>query len=491
MADENQPVEERAPKRKAKDNPWYRLATLHGQPSHSDDEIAAKNRVTWNRSMATGLPADLKTTLLAKGWTGEELTPFSDDDDELRDIKASTGLLTPDSYFIDFSNTEFEDPLFASRFIFHLAANFESATFADAYFESATFAGRAYFESATFADAYFERATFADAYFERATFADAYFERATFADVAYFNSATFAGVAYFERATFAGVAAYFERATFAGVANFERATFASPAYFERATFANADFERATFADDAYFERATFANADFESATFAGPAYFKSATFAATVSFVNAEMKNATDFDDVTFAHPPRCFNTKLHEGTTWHGVRWPAPPQDAALAQQFVNAYEGLKLEMDKLKKHGDELDFFALEQQCRRVVLGRWRSLPIALYGFLSDYGRSYARPLVLLSIVVVLGAVPLRTHFGGGWSRATFLDHDFTGAGLGLSFANTFSALGIRKELIDPGLLQGLPGWLKVVATAQGMLGLVLLFLFGLGIRNRFRMK
>jgi hypothetical protein len=37
-------------------------------------------------------------------------------------------------------------------------------------------------------------------------------------------------------------------------------------------------------------------------------------------------------------------------------VRWPPPPQDAALAQAFIDSYERLKLEMDKLKKHGDEL---------------------------------------------------------------------------------------------------------------------------------------
>jgi hypothetical protein len=63
--------------------------------------------------------------------------------------------------------------------------------------------------------------------------------------------------------------------------------------------------------------------------------------------------------------------------------------------------------------------------------------------------------------------------------------------GGALGLSFAKTFGFLGIRKDLIDPGLLQGLPGWLKVTATIQTILGIVLLFLFGLSIRNRFRMK
>jgi hypothetical protein len=67
--------------------------------------------------------------------------------------------------------------------------------------------------------------------------------------------------------------------------------------------------------------------------------------------------NLTDSVNVTFAYPPWwCFNTRLHEGTIWHGVRWPPPPQDAALAQAFIDSYERLKLEMDKLKKHGDEL---------------------------------------------------------------------------------------------------------------------------------------
>jgi hypothetical protein len=56
-------------------------------------------------------------------------------------------------------------------------------------------------------------------------------------------------------------------------------------------------------------------------------------------------------------------------------------------------------------------------------------------------------------------------------------------------LSFANTFAALGIRKDLINPQLLNGLTGWLRVIAAIQTILGIVLLFLFGLGIRNRFR--
>jgi hypothetical protein len=43
--------EETKPKRAAK--AWYKLATFHGVPEGSYDEIAAKNRVTWNRWMAS------------------------------------------------------------------------------------------------------------------------------------------------------------------------------------------------------------------------------------------------------------------------------------------------------------------------------------------------------------------------------------------------------------------------------------------------------
>jgi hypothetical protein len=202
------------------------------------------------------------------------------------------------------------------------------------------------------------------------------------------------------------------------------------------------------------------------------------------------MKGRTSFKDVKFSEPPQCFNAKLHEGTTWP-VHWPKPPKkDKDAARRFVAAYERLKQEMDRLRKHGEELDFFPLELQCRQVVL-RWKGLPIALYGLLCGHGRYYMRPLGILVVVVILGAVPIRAHFGGGWSLATFTEHPIGGGALGLSFANTFGFLGVRKDLIEPMLLQSLPGWLKVIATIQTILGIVLLFLFGLGVRNRFRMR
>ncbi len=161
-----------------------------------------------------------------------------------------------------------------------------------------------------------------------------------------------------------------------------------------------------------------------------------------------------------------------------------------------MDAYERLKLEMDRLKKHDDELYFFKLEMQSRRVMYGNWvpipelqilgrtiplghlkipqvritssakklsgltlpriwleareialmwptSGLPIAIYGFLCDYGRSYIRPLVGLLVTAAVGALPF--WFSFGWPSKFW-------QALGFSFASTFGVLGFRKDFIKP---------------------------------------
>jgi len=155
---------EAKPKRKAKDNPWYRLATRHGEPSKSDDEIAIKNRETWNRWMASLLSDELRTDLIKSGrWTCKELTPFPEA--ELRSIEAQVGLYAATA--LDFSNTEFDVFFCAGAFIFPSAVSFVGATFRGAaYFGYAMFRAKADFGSATFSgDAYLGHAIFSDATF--------------------------------------------------------------------------------------------------------------------------------------------------------------------------------------------------------------------------------------------------------------------------------------------------------------------------------------
>jgi hypothetical protein len=133
---------------------------------------------------------------------------------------------------------------------------------------------------------------------------------------------------------------------------------------------------------------------------------------------------------------------------------------------------------MDRLKMHEDELDFFALELQSRRVLLGPWRGWPIWLYGVLSAYGRSYMRPLGALLVVAAIGT----------WAFWYFDARSCVEA-LEVSAANTLSVFGLHKVF---NLSSATPcAWLEVVSAVQTILGTILLFLFGLGMRNKFRMK
>jgi uncharacterized protein YjbI with pentapeptide repeats len=509
------------PKISAEDNLWYLLATLYGRPLDLRDDLVARNRVAWNRYMAAEIGDELRFTLIESGQCStEELTPLSQD--ELQTLQSTfvdrsgTSISIADiPKSIDFSNVEFDLPLFALRFVFPKSTTFSGATFSGhADFRSAAFSGIANFASTTFSEvAHFRGATFSGradfhsatfagtANFRTATFADADFASTTFSGVANFSSATFSGTANFSNATFSGDAIFgsatipfgnFGSTAFSGIAFFGSATFSDLAGFDRATFADrADFHSAAFSGIADFRSATFSDsAQFSGATFSGRTDFQWATIGRAAFFVNAEMRSPTSFNEVRFSEPPHFFGAKLHEGTGWHDVRWPKAPKDASAARDYVDAYERLKLEMDRLKKHGDELDFFAREQQSRRVLLGFWKGLPIAVYGFLCDYGRSYVRPLSLIGATVLVGTFFFWAHLVGFWIPA-LADPGHTGQAIGLSFANTLGILGIRKDFVDPALLQGLPGWLKVVSTIQTLLGIVLLFLFGLAIRNRFRMK
>jgi hypothetical protein len=108
----------------------------------------------------------------------------------------------------------------------------------------------------------------------------------------------------------------------------------------------------------------------------------------------------------------------------------------------------------------------------------------PIALYGLLSDYGRSYARPLYAHFAVAAIGALVLLLSDALSSTLAPWQS-------LGLSFANTFNVFGFRKDFFDSHCIENLPAALKILAALQTILGVILLFLFGLGVRNKFRMK
>jgi uncharacterized protein YjbI with pentapeptide repeats len=439
-------------------NPWYLLATLYGQQTADyNEQLHATNRVAWNRYMAPTLGDDRRALLIKEGrHLAEELTPFSPEELEAVEKtfversaqRESTAIPDLKSSKIDFSNIQFDGGFSAEGFLFPDQCDFSDAIFCgDASFVGATFFVGARFRRATFSD----RALFGDAAFYCSTD----FSGATFSELADFWGATFSGATDFGEKT------DFACATFSGEARFQRANFVGWANFLGATFSDlVSFSGVSFPlQGTRFRGATFSElAEFRGATFSGEADFEDATFRLEASFVNVEMKGPTFFRAAVFSSaPPRFFGAKLHEGTVWRDVIWPKRPKNAADAGGFVDAYERLKLEMNRLGKHEDELDFFARELQSRRIMLHRPTfGLAIALYGLLCDYGRSYVRPLLGLLFTTAAGAIPLYVYFN---AYVHFSAAQFSRA-IGVSLANTFGIFGFRKDFVSPELIDTLPG-------------------------------
>jgi hypothetical protein len=281
------------------------------------------------------------------------------------------------------------------------------------------------------------------------------------------------------------------------MAEFNDVKFCKHTEFTGSTFRDlVSFSHTTFLDVVDFNGASFMDiADFNNITFCSETDFKETVFHGFVRFVNTTFVGETDFTRASFNfEPPMFFNAKLHQGTVWRDVSWPIPSRDDDIDPgRFVDAYACLKLEMDRLKKHEDELDFFALEMQSRRWLVSFWHSILIWLYGLFCDYGRNYSRPLASLAITVIAGAIPFWWYFSV--STPPIFAHAVptlsSVQALGLSFANTFNVLGIRKDFVDPEIIGTFPGWMKALAVTQTIIGVVMLFLFSLALRNRFRMR
>jgi len=448
---------------RANDNLWYCLATLYGeQPigatvGSGDQQLSLRNRRAWNRWVSSAFTDDQRAELVESGTPQEELKPFSRDEllafDRAFDLRTGHMLKSAPnpSEIADFSHTIFERPLILAGFVFAKGADFNSARFSEsafADFQSASFAGHAKFSSTTFGSY-------------------AVFKSVHILGRAEFASAIFSNYCFFEFGRF-GSSVDFSSARFVNVADFSSATFVGISYFDSSIF--------------------FSRAFFRAAKFADNASFKSATFSEDADFVNAEFGVSTVFADMRLGNRvPDFGGAKLHEATEWHGVRWPAPPRDKDTAQLQVYAYERLKREMGRLEKYGDEQLFFRKELRARRELTpfaaGIW--LLNFLYDIASDYGNSMGRPLFWLIELIAIGVVVFVASPVFGGAPLTLPN------AAALSISNVFSFFPLSRGIVSPELIADLSEGARIVGAVQSVLGAILLFLLGLALRNRYRLR
>ncbi len=250
-----------------------------------------------------------------------------------------------------------------------------------------------------------------------------------------------------------------------------------------------DFGSATFSENANFGSATFSGiAHFRSATFSENAHFGSATFSSRINFINSKFTAQTIFANAHFNFGvPDFRGAKMHEATEWHGVRWPLVPTDEKGAQKQVYAYERLKQEMERLKKHEDELFFFCKELRARRKLMPLWSAARLLnyLYEALSGYGQSTNKPLLWLCGLFILGSAGFAWLFNNAGTPWTIL-HTAS-----LSFASISLIFPIHNEIMTPHVFASLSNPAKIIVVMESFIGTLLLFLLGLALRNRFRMR
>lgn len=331
-----------------------------------------------------------------------------------------------------------------------------------------------------------------------------HFSQATFKDGADFTGARFLDWAYFDEVKF------LSDATFAGV------RFSNCATFKGAQFCYAaNFTTAKFFDKANFSEAQFSGlANFPGGVFFRKALFNEACFRGEVDFSNRKFKGPTSFRKATFSQSPQFHGSSIYQGTDFGNID---DNFTDFRSDEAERCYRTLKLTMGEQQARTEETAFAALELKSRRhrlkseakeKKLGLQRFLAWAercgywLWEKFSDSGRSFFRPFALY-LASLLGSAalyvllpirelqpPLHVLFlqGRDWwlcLRYAFLKQ--------FPFAAAFRGGPNRVSDLETKLFGAdlPPGWVDALNATQSITALALIFLMGLGIRHKFRLR
>ena len=422
-------------------------------------------------------------------------------------------------------------------------ADFSGYEFKVADFSGFTFPGPALFRAAAFScDAGFYKAAFSG---------NAGFYRATFSRNAEFREAAFSGNATFHAAAFKGDAG-FHKATFSRNAEFREAAFSGNTDFREAAFkGNAGFHKAAFSDNAWFDAAVFkGDAGFREAAFNGYSEFHAANFSKTASFMQTDFTGFTSFDHCRFedyadyraaqAFKGKGFSliqTRFRQVPNFTQARFEESPELDAIhieprrgwprgLADFKTLLKGdadLAARWRALKKiavaahdHDCELLFWKGEVLARRWSVDKpWHALFYfgLFYGWLSDFGRSVARPLIGWALGLFVSFLYYLSKHSGDSCLCEVGPGNAPMAALGLSLRNALvlpgSGSATRLDQIHaclygihggpamtpaplPARFQPvIPDTIAFAGVAQNLWSAVMLFLLLLALRNHFRIK
>lgn len=430
----------------ANKNPWYVLATIYGEQEKAaelgvyDEELAGKNRRAWNGWFCHKLnEKERRDRAEATGMKLEDLAPHSKVElQELREklrarLEDDTAELPDPAKSIYFSKTYFSKPVVFEKYIFE---------------EDAEFGGSCFDKVSSFSDAYFHKHAF---------FPDVHFH-----GTLYFRNTDFHGVSFF-------VGSHFHR----------RAIFNGTHFCGQSYFRESHFQGVSLFRNVQFDH----KADFSSTKFKSTTRFADARFLSCVPKFHA----AEIYDDTLFP-------TKAEDVGNWpplsatvelEGQEYPVAVMDA---EDQKRAYNRLRLFMNRSLQIDEEQFFHRQEMRCKREMAVGVHKWIYWAFEKISDFGISVKRPMVGLVASIVIGAAVLALYLG---MHGRVADGAVFWESLGWSVSNSVPFLGYGKLYYGAGYVEGFHWGIKAMAGVQTFAGYVLLFLLGLGLRNRFRLR
>ena len=351
---------------------------------------------------------------------------------------------------------------------------------------------RASFVSHEFAeDEHFDGFIFRDvALFHKARFrGDVEFREAQFKGLAYFESTKFEGAILFDLASFEDNA-WFSDSQVEGSASFKQVVFKGEAWFHKLSVrSTAYFERSIFQGYTDFSRARFhTHADFLAVQARSAFMMFKTSFFFVPSFEQANFMEAPRLDDINIDNHRKYVPTfsragikSVYRGNREDEVRWRALRRLALQGHDHLGAQR-----------------FFREELLARRGVTDKYCRAPFWIglfYQCASDFGRSFGRPLVCWAAGLLLFAA-LYNYLGHDTAYPDWL------AALGLSLHHGLASLsGFGDKLPEwyarlYGLRDGcalpiIPDAVSFIGFVQSVFSAVMIFLFLLALRNRFRIK
>ncbi|MEP5770813.1 pentapeptide repeat-containing protein [Nisaea sp.] len=357
------------------------------------------------------------------------------------------------------------------------------------------------FEDARFrdGDVSFEDAKFGDAEvsFKNAEFGngDVSFYRVTFGDGAVsFGGATFGiGNVYFMNAYFGDLGVSFDGSTFAkGFVSFRNATFGKGGVtFNKATFADLIFIPMSIASCGFSGDRMKVNGSAEFCIPVSNAFkrfkLRGATFDGPL-ILEGKLKAPPDLRGVKTAHHVELSGLSVELKRDSIFPFWPLSELSrVASDREDAAKLRRLKEIAEANRDHHAALRFSADENRARRWIETPWpASILDMIFSVISNYGQSILRPFGWLCLLGVIAAMFYRCAacpaYADCWQAAR------------LSLSNSLPFLPQSRTLrLDAS--EALYGettslWVDSVMVFQGTASFVLLFLIGLGLRNRFRL-